>query len=91
MDSRFQPCRHRGGGPVAERYGSGAHRRPSRVPAARNRQGAHRGGRTTKEIATILNVSVKAVEFHRYNIRKKLRLTGNKSSLSAYLSQLFDH
>ena len=48
-------------------------------------------GRTTKEIATILNVSVKAVEFHRYNIRKKLRLTRNKSSLSAYLSQLFDH
>jgi len=48
-------------------------------------------GRTTKEIATILNVSIKAVEFHRYNIRKKLRLTRNKSSLSAYLSQLFDH
>jgi PAS domain S-box-containing protein len=48
-------------------------------------------GRTTKEIATILNVSVKAVEFHRYNIRKKLRLTQSKSSLSAYLSHLFDH
>jgi DNA-binding CsgD family transcriptional regulator len=48
-------------------------------------------GRMTKEIATILNVSVKAVEFHRYNIRKKLRLTRNKSSLSAYLSQLYDH
>jgi PAS domain S-box-containing protein len=48
-------------------------------------------GRMTKEIATILNVSVKAVEFHRYNIRKKLRLNRNKSSLSAYLSQLFDH
>jgi PAS domain S-box-containing protein len=48
-------------------------------------------GRTTKEIATILNVSVKDVEFHRYNIRKKLNLTRKKTSLSAYLSQLFDH
>lgn len=48
-------------------------------------------GRTTKEIATILNISVKAVEFHRYNIRKKLRLTRKKASLAAYLSQLSDH
>jgi len=48
-------------------------------------------GRTTKEIATILNVSVKDVEFHRYNIRKKFNLTRKKESLSAYLSQLFDH
>lgn len=48
-------------------------------------------GRTTKEIATILSVSVKDVEFHRYNIRKKLNLTWEKTSLSAYLSQLFDH
>jgi PAS domain S-box-containing protein len=48
-------------------------------------------GRTTKEIATILNVSVKDVEFHRYNIRKKFSLTRKKESLSAYLSQLFDH
>jgi PAS domain S-box-containing protein len=48
-------------------------------------------GRATKEIATILNVSVKAVEFHRYNIRKKLHLTRNKSSLSAYLSHLSEH
>jgi PAS domain S-box-containing protein len=47
--------------------------------------------RTTKEIAAILNVSVKDVEFHRYNIRKKLNLTRKKTSLSAYLSQLFDH
>ena len=48
-------------------------------------------GRSTKEIATILNVSVKDVEFHRYNIRKKLHLTRKKESLSAHLSQLFDH
>ena len=50
-----------------------------------------REGRTTKEIATILNVSVKDVEFHRYNIRKKFNLTRKKTSLSAYLSQLSDH
>ncbi len=53
--------------------------------------GLIKDGRTTKDIAAILNTSVKAVEFHRYNIRKKLRLTRSKSSLSAYLSHLLDH
>lgn len=48
-------------------------------------------GRTTKEIATILNISVKAVEFHRYNIRKKLHLTRKKISLASYLSRLTDN
>jgi PAS domain S-box-containing protein len=50
-----------------------------------------RDGRTTKEIATILNISIKAVEFHRYNIRKKLHLTRKKAGLAAYLSKLVDH
>ncbi len=53
--------------------------------------GLIKDGRTTKDIAAILNTSVKAVEFHRYNIRKKLRLTRSKSSLSAYLSHLLGH
>jgi DNA-binding CsgD family transcriptional regulator len=45
-------------------------------------------GRTTKEIAAILSITIKAVEFHRYNIRKKFRLTRKKSTLAAHLSKI---
>lgn len=47
-------------------------------------------GQTTKDIATILKISIKAVEFHRYNIRKKLRITGKTSTLHDILAKLND-
>ena len=42
-------------------------------------------GKTSKEIAGMLNVSPKAIAFHRGNIRKKLYLLNKKINLRAYL------
>jgi len=45
-------------------------------------------GRTTKEIAKIANLSVRAIEFHRENIRKKLGLRNKKANLRSSLLSL---
>ncbi|MDD3846304.1 MAG: helix-turn-helix transcriptional regulator [Syntrophorhabdaceae bacterium] len=47
-------------------------------------------GRKTKEIAESLHISRRAVEVHRYNIRKKLNLNNNRRNLCAFLLSL-DH
>lgn len=45
-------------------------------------------GKTTKQIAGLLNVSLDAVSQHRYQIRRKLKLNRNKTGLRSYLLTL---
>lgn len=47
-----------------------------------------RQGKSTREIATIMNVCEGAIELHRNRIRKKLGLTNRKINLRTYLSSL---
>jgi len=44
-----------------------------------------RDGRTTKDIADLLSISTRVVEFHRDNLRIKLRLKNKKANLRSYL------
>ena len=45
-------------------------------------------GKTSQEIAMLLNISVRTVGTHRNNIRKKLKLTNQKDSLKSSLLSL---
>lgn len=47
-----------------------------------------REGRTSKEIADVLMISVSAVDFHRKHIRKKLNMTGSGKNLRSQLLSL---
>jgi PAS domain S-box-containing protein len=45
-------------------------------------------GKATKEISEILSISVRTVDIHRHNIRKKLDLGNKKMNLQSYLLSL---
>ncbi len=45
-------------------------------------------GKTSKEIAEMLNVTERTIEFHRGSIRKKLGIKNQKTNLKAYLMSL---
>lgn len=47
-----------------------------------------KAGKTTKEISELLNLSDRAIEFHRNNIRNKLGLKNKKMNLRSYLLSL---
>lgn len=47
-----------------------------------------RSGRSSKEIAEILNLSVSGVDFHRKSLRRKLELTNTTTNLRSYLLSL---
>ncbi len=48
-----------------------------------------REGRTSKEIAEVLGVSARAVDFHRANIRIKLGLKNKKANMRSFLLSTF--
>lgn len=45
-------------------------------------------GKTTKEIASLLNSTSRAISFHRQNLRKKLGLGNRRANLGSYLLSL---
>ena len=49
-----------------------------------------RDGRTSKEIASLLNLSHNTILFHRHNIRGKLDLKKKKTNLRSYLRSLLE-
>jgi len=49
-----------------------------------------REGKTTKQIAAILNISTDTIDTHRHNIRRKLKLNRTKTNLRSYLSSISD-
>jgi len=57
---------------------------PSEIQIA----GLVKDGKTTKEIAELLNSSTSAIDFHRNNLRKKLGLRNTKTNLRSFLLSL---
>ncbi|MBN2515009.1 MAG: PAS domain S-box protein [Deltaproteobacteria bacterium] len=45
-------------------------------------------GKTTKEIAELMNLAARSIDFHRDNIRKKFGLKNKKANLQSFLSSL---
>jgi PAS domain S-box-containing protein len=42
-------------------------------------------GKTTKEVANLMNLSIRTIDFHRENIRKKLGIKNRKTNLRTHL------
>jgi PAS domain S-box-containing protein len=55
------------------------------TPAEIQVAGMVKDGKTSKEIASLMNVSERGVEFHRNNIRRKLGLANAKKNLRSHL------
>ncbi len=55
------------------------------VGCTRSPTGLVPGGRTSREIAERLCLTIKAVDFHRMNLRKKLGIDGSTRSLQSRL------
>jgi DNA-binding CsgD family transcriptional regulator len=49
-----------------------------------------REGRSSKEIAASMNLSLTTINFHRRNLRRKLKLTNSRTNLRTYLIGLTD-
>jgi DNA-binding CsgD family transcriptional regulator len=49
-----------------------------------------KAGKSSKEIADILNVSTTTISFHRRNLRKKLGLDHSRKNLRAHLLSMAD-
>lgn len=47
-----------------------------------------KAGKTSKDIASVLNISPRSVFFHRNNIRKKLHLHKTNTNLRTFLLSL---
>jgi len=50
--------------------------------------GLIRQGRTTKEISDLMGVASSTVDYHRFNIRRKLDLTNRRINLQSYLKSM---
>jgi DNA-binding CsgD family transcriptional regulator len=53
--------------------------------------GLIRQGKKTKEIAEIMSLSIRTIEFHRTKIREKIGLQSQKDSLQAHLLSINSH
>jgi DNA-binding CsgD family transcriptional regulator len=49
-----------------------------------------REGRSSKEIASLLNLSITTINFHRRNLRRKLNLSHTSTNLQTFLMGLTD-
>lgn len=58
-------------------------------PAEQNVVSYIQAGKSSKEIAELLHISKKTVDYHRQNIRKKLGLNSASVSLKSYLTPYF--
>jgi DNA-binding CsgD family transcriptional regulator len=58
------------------------------TPAETQVAGLIRQGKSTKEIAELMGVARSTIDYHRFNIRRKLKLTNRRVNLQSYLRSL---